>query len=108
VHNGRVGSDGSAEDIIGICKVDNDDLVLLIDLFPYAYKVVRFKGQSLFKAEQGSSAGTTRILASIAVLRTWNEMEEGCTPRLESWRCSQKAMGFEVSMPAVVNMAGPL
>ena len=26
---------------------------------------------------------------------TWNEIEAGWTPRLDSWRCSQKAMGFE-------------
>ena len=35
--------------------------------------------------------GATRILA-------WNDMDAGWTPRLESWRCSQKAMGFEISM----------
>ena len=42
------------------------------------------------RCEDGD-AGATRVLA-------WNEMDAGCTPRLESWRCSQKAMGFEVSM----------
>jgi len=25
-------------------------------------------------------------------------MEAGCTPKLESWRCSLKMMGFEMSM----------
>ena len=42
--------------------------------------------------EDGGDAGcATRILA-------WNEMDAGWTPKLESWRCSQKAMGFEASM----------
>jgi hypothetical protein len=32
--------------------------------------------------------------------QTWKEMEAGCTPKLESWRCSLKTMGFEMSMVA--------
>ena len=42
------------------------------------------------RCEDGD-AGATRVLA-------WNEMDAGCTPKLESWRCSQNAMGFEISM----------
>lgn len=42
VHNGRVGSDWSPEDIVGICKVYDDDLVGLIDLFAHADEVVGF------------------------------------------------------------------
>ena len=34
--------------------------------------------------------------------RTWNEIEPGCTPRLDSWRCSQNAIGFEVSTAAMM------
>jgi len=34
------------------------------------------------------------------VVQTWKEMEAGCTPKLESWRCSLKMMGFEMSMVA--------
>lgn len=34
------------------------------------------------------------------VVQTWKEMEAGCTPKLESWRCSLKMMGFEISMVA--------
>lgn len=29
---------------------------------------------------------------------TWKDIDAGWTPKLESWRCSQKAIGFEVSM----------
>ena len=36
------------------------------------------------------------------VRQTWKEMEAGCTPKLESWRCSLKTMGFEISMVAGV------
>lgn len=28
-------------------------------------------------------------------------MEAGCTPRLDSWRCSLNTMGFEISMAGV-------
>ena len=28
---------------------------------------------------------------------TWNEMDAGWIPIEESWRCSQNAMGFEIS-----------
>ena len=45
--------------------------------------------------EGGDADCATRILA-------WNEMDAGWMPRLESWRCSQKAMGFEISMVVVV------
>ena len=41
VHNGRIGRDWSPENIIGIRKVDDDDLVGLVDLFPYTDEVVR-------------------------------------------------------------------
>lgn len=47
VHNGRVGGDGPPHDIIGICQVDDDDLVLLANFFSYADKVVRFKSERL-------------------------------------------------------------
>ena len=30
-------------------------------------------------------------------------MEAGWTPKLDSWRCSQKAIGFEVSIAAMVS-----
>ena len=29
---------------------------------------------------------------------TWKEMDAGWMPIAESWRCSQNAMGFEISM----------
>jgi hypothetical protein len=47
VHDGRVCGDGTPEDIVGFRKVDDDDLILLIDLFSYTNKAVGFKRQSL-------------------------------------------------------------
>lgn len=40
MHNCTVGSNRSPQDIVGIGKVDNDDLVLFIDLFSHAYEMV--------------------------------------------------------------------
>ena len=40
VHNGRIGRYWSPENIIGIRKVDDDDLVGLVDLLPHANEVV--------------------------------------------------------------------
>ena len=39
-------------------------------------------------------------------MHTWNEMEAGWTPKLESCRCSQKAMGFEMSTAMVETEVG--
>lgn len=47
VHDSRVGSDRSSDDIIRICQVDYDDLVLLANLFANAYEVVRLERQRL-------------------------------------------------------------
>ena len=44
MHDGRVGTDWSPEDIVGVREVNNDDLILLIDLFAHANKVVRLEG----------------------------------------------------------------
>ncbi len=41
VHNGRVGGDWSPEDIVGICEVDDDDLVGVVDLLADTDEVVR-------------------------------------------------------------------
>lgn len=40
MHDGTVGSNRSPQDIVGIGKVDNNNLVLFIDLFSHAYEVV--------------------------------------------------------------------
>ena len=40
VHNGRVCRDRSPEDIVGVGKVYNDDLVGIVDLFPDTDEVV--------------------------------------------------------------------
>ena len=32
------------------------------------------------------------------VIRTWNEIEAGCTPMADSCKCSQNEMGLEISM----------
>jgi hypothetical protein len=52
VHDGRVGGDGAAEDIIRISKVDDHDLVLLIDLFPNANEAVGFERKGLKRRMQ--------------------------------------------------------
>jgi hypothetical protein len=47
MHNGGIGTDRSPEDIVGVGEVNDDDLILLIDLFSHTNKVVGLKGQSL-------------------------------------------------------------
>ena len=47
MHDGRVSTNWPPENIVGVGKVDDDDLVLLIDLFTYANEVVRFECQGL-------------------------------------------------------------
>ena len=47
MHYGRVGRYRSAYYIVCVCKVDDDDLVLLIDLFPHTDKVVGLKSKGL-------------------------------------------------------------
>jgi hypothetical protein len=43
VHDGRVGTNWPPEHIVGVGKVDDDDLVLLINLFTHTNEVVRFE-----------------------------------------------------------------
>jgi hypothetical protein len=43
MHYGRVSTNWPPENIVGVCKVDDDDLVLLIDLFTDTNEVVRFE-----------------------------------------------------------------
>jgi hypothetical protein len=50
--------------------------------------------------QQVSTDGCKPKQGDNVVVQTWKEMEAGCTPRLESWRCSLKTMGFEMSMVA--------
>ena len=47
MHNGRIGANWPPEDIVGVGKVDDDDLVLLVDLFTHTNEVVRLKCQGL-------------------------------------------------------------
>ena len=47
MHDGRVSTNWPPENIVGVGKVDDDDLVLLIDLFTNANEVVRFECQGL-------------------------------------------------------------
>ncbi len=47
MHDSRVGTNWPPEDIVGVRKVDDDDLVLLIDLFAHTNEVVRLKCQGL-------------------------------------------------------------
>jgi hypothetical protein len=41
MHNGRIGTDWSPEDIVSVREVDDDDLILLVDLFAYTDEMVR-------------------------------------------------------------------
>jgi hypothetical protein len=47
MHNCRICSDRSSNNIIGIRKVDDNDLVLFPNLFANAYKMIRLEGQGL-------------------------------------------------------------
>ena len=47
VHDGRVRRDGSSHEVVRVCQVDDDDLVLLVDLFSYANEVVRLERKRL-------------------------------------------------------------
>ena len=47
VHDGRIRCDWTAEDIVGVGEVDDDDLVLFIDFLSYTDKVVGLEGQRL-------------------------------------------------------------
>ncbi len=49
VHYCRVRRDGPPKDIVGVGKVDDDDLVLLTDLLPNTNEVVRLEGQCLHR-----------------------------------------------------------
>ena len=49
MHNGRVSGDGPSHDIVGIRKVNNDDLGLLADFLLDADEVVRLECQRLPK-----------------------------------------------------------
>lgn len=102
MHYGRIGGDGAAEDIIGISKVDDHDLVLLIDLFPNANKSVGFERQSL-DTKTTSPLSLEYHTHELTRPRTWNEMEAGWTPTLESCKCSQKLIGFCASILATRN-----
>ena len=47
MHNRRVCGDWPSQDIIRVCQIDNNDLVLLVEFLPHADEMVRFEGQSL-------------------------------------------------------------
>lgn len=47
MHDSRVGGNGSPQDIVGFGQVNDDDLVLLADLFANTYEVVGLEGQAL-------------------------------------------------------------
>lgn len=47
MHNGRVGCNRSSHNIIGIGKVDDDDLILVVYILANTNEVVGFQGESL-------------------------------------------------------------
>lgn len=44
---------------------------------------------------------SNELRVGVLVLLTWKDIEAGWIPTLESWRCSQNAIGLEVSMVVV-------
>ncbi len=44
MHDGRIGTNWSPEDIIGVGEVNDYDLILLINLFAHTDKMVGFEG----------------------------------------------------------------
>ena len=40
MHNGGIRGNRSPDEIVGICEVDDDDLVLLVNLLAYTNEVV--------------------------------------------------------------------
>jgi hypothetical protein len=44
MHDGRISTDWSPEDIVGVREVNDDDLILLIDLFAHTDEMVRLEG----------------------------------------------------------------
>ena len=44
MHDGRVGTDRSPDDIVGVRKLNDGNLIPLIDLFAHADKMVRLEG----------------------------------------------------------------
>ena len=43
MHNGRISTDWSPKDIMGIREVDDDNLILLVDLFAHTDEMVRLE-----------------------------------------------------------------
>lgn len=97
VHDGRVGRNRAAHDIVGVGEVNDHNLVLFPHFLPHADEVVRFQGQCLCA---GVRMGQDKFCQE--TIRTWNEMEAGWIPIEESWRCSQNAMGRLASMVPVL------
>jgi hypothetical protein len=63
MHDGGIGTDWPPEDIVGVGEVNDDDLILLIDLFAHTDKMVGLKGQGLcdgLPCEQMKQMGTRR------------------------------------------------
>lgn len=43
VHNGRVGGDGPPEDIVGVSKVNDNNLILFVDFLANTNETIRFE-----------------------------------------------------------------
>jgi hypothetical protein len=44
MHDGRISTDWSSKDIVSVREVDDDNLILLVDLFAHTDEVVRLEG----------------------------------------------------------------
>jgi len=40
MHDGRIGTNWPPKDIVGVREVDDDNLILLVDLFPHTNEMV--------------------------------------------------------------------
>ena len=47
MHDGGIGTDWPSKDIVGVGEVNDNDLILLVDLFAHTDKMVGLKGQRL-------------------------------------------------------------
>ena len=68
MHYGRIGGDRSTHDIVGVCKVDDDDLVLFINLLSHTNEVVGLEGQCLargMECECPDSEAATRVATDL-------------------------------------------
>ncbi len=71
VHDSRVRRDWSTHDIVGISKVDNDDLVLFIDFFPNTNEVVGLESHVPFSIVARCRTWTGKWISAFCAEKVW-------------------------------------